>query len=85
MINIAAGLIIYFFSYYILLFQLIITIKTVSYIGLTGRGYLFILSGGNLLSRVIKKRLSNKDIFNKENETFPQEERLLQNQYSINL
>lgn len=25
------------------------------------------------------------DIFNKENETFPQEERLLENEYSINL
>lgn len=85
LIYIAAGLIIYFFSYYILLFQRIITITTVCYVGLTGIGYLFILSGGNLLSRVIKKRLSNKDIFNKENETFPQEERLLQNQYSINL
>jgi len=44
-----------------------------------------ILSGGNLLSRVIKKKLNNKDIFNKENQTFPQEERLLQNQYPINL
>ena len=37
------------------------------------------------MSRVIKRKLSDKDIFNKENETFPQEERLLENQYSINL
>jgi hypothetical protein len=65
LIYIAGGLVIYFFSYFILFFQLSITAKTVSYIGLTGTGYLFILRGGNLLSRVIKKRLSNKDIFNK--------------------
>jgi TusA-related sulfurtransferase len=84
-IYMSAGLFIYFFSYYILLSELKITIKTVTYIGISGAGYLMILSGGNLLSRVIKKKLSNKDIFNKENETFPQEERLLQNQYSINL
>ena len=84
-IYISSGLIIYFFSYYILLSGLFITTKTVAYIGTTGLGYLLILSGGNLLSRVIKKKLSGKDIFNKENETFPQEERLLENQYSINL
>ncbi|HEX8014151.1 MAG TPA: hypothetical protein VF465_02870 [Flavobacterium sp.] len=43
------------------------------------------LSGGTLLSRIIKQKINSKDIFNKENETFPQEERLLQNDYSINL
>jgi hypothetical protein len=68
-----------------LLSELFLQAKTVTYIGITGVGYLMILSGGNLLSRVIKKKFSNNDIFNKENETFPQEERLLQNQYSINL
>ncbi|MGN6531212.1 MAG: conjugal transfer protein MobC, partial [Ginsengibacter sp.] len=84
-IYMSTGLVIYFFSYYILLSELFITIKTVTYIAISAAGYLMILSGGNLLSRVIKKKLSNNDVFNKENETFPQEERLLQNQYSINL
>jgi len=42
------------------------------------------LSSGSNLSWLIKVRLSN-DIFNDLNETFPQEERLLQNPYSINL
>ncbi|PTT11064.1 conjugal transfer protein TraG, partial [Flavobacterium sp. HMWF030] len=32
-----------------------------------------------------QRKLNHKDIFNKENETFPQEERLLENEYSINL
>jgi len=44
-----------------------------------------VLSGGTLLSRVIQQKLNSKDIFNKENETFPQEERLLENEYLINL
>jgi hypothetical protein len=43
------------------------------------------LTGGGLLSRVIQNRLANRDIFNKENETFPQEERLLKNEFSVNL
>ena len=37
------------------------------------------------MSRVIQTKFNSKDIFNKENETFPQEERLLQNEFSINL
>ena len=36
------------------------------------------------MSRIIKGKLNN-DVFNKQNETFPQEERLLENEYSINL
>ena len=49
----------------------------------TSIGYLCILAGGNRLSRLINEKL-NKDIFNELNETFPQEERLLQNEFSIN-
>nr|WP_068889536.1 conjugal transfer protein MobC [Pedobacter panaciterrae] len=54
------------------------------YIGFTAIGYLLILAGGTRLSRLIRLNL-NKDIFNRNNETFPQEERLLENEYSINL
>ena len=82
---IITGLVVYFLSYLFLL--TIFSISTISflYIGLTLTGYLLVLSGGSLLSRIIKHHFNNKDIFNKENETFPQEERLLQNEYSINL
>src|SRR5690349_13326485 len=52
---------------------------------ITSLGYVLLLKGGILLSRVIKIKLDGKDIFNKQNETFPQEERLLRNEYSINL
>lgn len=54
------------------------------YIVVTGIGFLLILAGGNLLSRLIRFNLAN-DVFNSLNETFPQEERLLTNEYSINL
>ena len=56
----------------------------VVYMAVTGAGFLLILAGGILLSRLIKLNLSN-DIFNSLNETFPQEERLMSNEYSINL
>ena len=54
------------------------------YMLLTILGYILILSGGTLLTRIIKTKLDG-DVFNRNNETFPQEERLLTNPYSINL
>jgi hypothetical protein len=47
-------------------------------------GYILILTGGTWLSRLIKVKLG-QDVFNKQNETFPQEERKVENEYSINL
>ncbi len=79
------GLLVYFTSYFSLLFSGPVTVKAAVYIGLTSVGFLLVLSGGVLLSRIIKSKLDSRDIFNKENETFPQEERLLENEYSINL
>jgi len=79
------GLSVYFISYFALLVNTNITTIAMLYMAITSIGFLLILSGGTLLSRIIKNRLNSKDIFNKENETFPQEERLLENEYSINL
>ena len=42
------------------------------------------LTGGTWLTRLLKAKM-NSDIFNTENETFPQQETLLENEYSINL
>lgn len=84
-VYILAGLLIYFLSYWILLLKMRMTEVAAVYMLMTSIGFLLTLSGGTLLSRIIKSRLINKDIFNKENETFPQEERLLENEYSINL
>lgn len=84
LLYIIIGSILYFASY--VLFSLEISIELVSalYIGITTTGYLLVLKGGTLLSRLLKLKLRN-DIFNKLNESFPQEERLLQNEYSVNL
>ncbi|MBS1666304.1 MAG: YWFCY domain-containing protein [Bacteroidetes bacterium] len=69
-----------------MLFQLNYSLENIAltYMAVTGIGFLLILAGGNLLSRLIRLNLSN-DVFNSMNETFPQEERLLTNEYSINL
>lgn len=82
---IISGLLIYFLSWLALLPALEPTTTATIYMGITAIGFILILTGGTLLSRVIQLKLNNKDIFNKENETFPQEERLLQNEFSINL
>jgi len=82
--HILTGLLTYFISYLILVLKAQAVTLAVLYMGLTSIGYMLAMTGGGLLSRIIKDRLSN-DIFNKENETFPQEERILENEYSINL
>lgn len=79
------GLFIYFASRFIFILNLEIDTKMLMYATLVCTGYLFILRGGTLLSRLIYRKLNSNDIFNKENETFPQEERLLENEYSVNL
>ena len=57
---------------------------SVLYMCLTTLGFILVLSGGTLISRVIHQQLKS-DIFNIENETFPQHQQLWQNEYSINL
>ncbi|HEX8040156.1 MAG TPA: YWFCY domain-containing protein, partial [Chryseosolibacter sp.] len=81
---ILAGILIFLLSHFLLLLQLGSHMAAGVYIGLTSLGYLLILTGGTWLSRLIKLKF-RKDIFNKLNESFPQEERLLENEYSINL
>lgn len=78
------GLLLYFIGG--LCFYLKGTEKTIiahCYFIITGIGFMLILSGGNILTRILKGKLNN-DVFNKANETFPQEEKLLTNPYSIN-
>lgn len=79
-----SGLICYFISILLLYLPAPVQLLAVCYIGLTGLGYLLVMTAGGQLSRLIKKSL-DKDVFNEMNETFPQEERLLENEYSINL
>jgi hypothetical protein len=83
-IYMVSGLLVYCLSFLALYLNGAYSILASLYIGLTAIGYLLILTGGTRLSRLIHLNLK-KDIFNTENETFPQEERLLENEYSINL
>ena len=82
---IITGFLAFFFSYLLLPIELEVCTVAILYISLTIYGFILVLTGGTLLSRVIQLKLNNKDIFNKENETFPQKERLLINEYSVNL
>ena len=54
------------------------------YILTLSAGYICLLMGGVWMSRLLKNNLMN-DPFNNENESFQQETRLIENEYSINL
>lgn len=81
----ALGFILYLVSVYIPALRLGLYFSFMAYLFFTAAGYLLMLSSGTKLSRLITRKLDGKDIFNKLNETFPQEERHLENEYSINL
>ncbi|HEU5164366.1 MAG TPA: conjugal transfer protein MobC [Chitinophagaceae bacterium] len=78
------GLFVYFISFIIMRFKMEIRTAAIFYMGVTAIGFVLVLTGGTLLSRIIYLKLNN-NVFNSLNETFPQEERLLNNEYSINL
>jgi len=78
------GLAAYFASGVCLLLIGPLAVLAGAYIGVTTVGYILVLTGGTLLSRVIRQHLSD-DVFNTANETFPQEERLISNEFSFNL
>jgi hypothetical protein len=80
-----AGSILYFLSAFLLYFDRVdLELVAMGYMGVTCMGFIFILTGASMLTRIIRNKLK-PDVFNKANETFPQEERLLENEYSINL
>ncbi|MGN6639033.1 MAG: YWFCY domain-containing protein [Mucilaginibacter sp.] len=76
---IAIGLLLFFGSQLLLLLEATVMIKASMYMATTGLGYLLILAGGTWISRLLKLKFK-QDVFNKANETFPQEERLLENE-----
>ena len=57
---------------------------TVIYIATTAAGFVCLLLGGVWMSRLLKNNMMD-DRFNDENESFQQETRLMENEYSINL
>lgn len=78
------GLLLYFISGLFLLMTAQETVLAEIYITVTSLGFLSILMGSARLSRLLHLKLG-QDIFNETQQTFPQEERLLENEYSINL
>ncbi|WP_254412074.1 conjugal transfer protein MobC, partial [Dyadobacter diqingensis] len=85
LIYLGFGLAAYFLSCFILKAGLTVGILATLYMGAVCVGFVLIISGGTLLSRVIYLKINSNDIFNEQNETFPQEQRLLVNEYSVNL
>ena len=78
------GMLLFFCSGPLLKLHLSIETVAIIYMSVTGGSFLLMLAGLSYLTRLIRLRLSD-DIFNSMNETFPQEERMLANEYSINL
>lgn len=59
-------------------------IATLLYILTTSMGYIALLMAGVWMSRLLRNNLMD-DVFNNENESFQQETRLIENEYSVNL
>lgn len=78
-----AGNLIYFLSSYVLKADGPPDTVAIIYMVVCSSGYLLLLAGGTFLSRLIKLRF-DKDIFNEFNESFPQEEKIIANENSIN-
>lgn len=83
-IYMVTGLILYLASAWCLHIHSDAETISICYITTSLTGYLLVMAGGTQLSRIIRESF-DKDIFNTFNESFPQEERMLDNEYSINL
>ena len=84
LMNTLLGLILFYASGGMFKLQLTYLSIATLYVSVTSAGFLLFISGTSKMYRILNVSLSN-DIFNHENETFPQEERKLENEYSINL
>ena len=81
---IAAGFVLFFLNWWILALPLPVEAVTALYILTIGTGYVCLLMGGLWMSRLLKHNLVD-DVFNNENESFMQETRLIESEYSVNL
>lgn len=80
----AVGFVFFFLNGWILTLPLSYIINTVLYIFTIAIGYLGLLVAGIWMSRLLTTDLM-EDVFNIENESFAQETRLIENEFSINL
>lgn len=79
-----AGFILFFLNWWMLYLPLPLSANATFYILSMAGGYLCLLVAGVWMSRLLKNNLMD-DVFNLENESFMQETRLMENEYSINL
>ena len=79
-----SGFILFFLNWWILDLSLSCAVTTALYILTLASGYLCLLMAGLWMSRLYKHNLM-EDVFNLENESFQQETRLMENEYSVNL
>ena len=78
------GAVLYFGSILLFYVPLDPIATTIYYSVVTVAGFVSILTGGARLSRLLKLKLAG-DTFNELNETFPQQETKIENEFSINL
>ena len=83
-IALAAGFVLFFLNWWLLDLPFPFVFCTALYILTISLGYICLLMGGLWMSRLLQNNLMD-DVFNNENESFMQETRLLENEYSINL
>ncbi|KQC00116.1 conjugal transfer protein TraG [Elizabethkingia anophelis] len=76
------GAILFFLNFPLL--KLPLLTATILYILTTGLGYIALMVAGVWMSRLLRTNLMD-DVFNNENESFQQETKLMENEYSVNL
>ena len=79
-----AGFVFFFLNWWLLTLPIGKVGAASLYIFTLSVGYICLLMGGVWMSRLLKNNLMD-DVFNTENESFMQETRLMENEYSVNL
>ncbi|MDM1048216.1 MULTISPECIES: conjugal transfer protein MobC [Bacteroidota] len=81
-VALAIGFILFFLNFPLL--KLPLNTATFLYILTTSLGYIGLMVAGVWMSRLLRTNLM-EDVFNNENESFQQETKLMENEYSVNL
>ena len=79
-----SGFVFFFLNWWLLALPIGKVGAATLYIFTLSVGYICLLMGGVWMSRLLKNNLMD-DVFNTENESFMQETRLMENEYSVNL
>ena len=78
------GIALFFLNFWVLTSSFPKNITAGLYIFMVSVGFICLLVAGLWMSRLLKNNLM-EDVFNKDNESFMQETRLMENEYSVNL